>query len=514
MARAAIERSRLGQLTKIGQGGQGVVYRAPKVSTRFSDHLVFKNYKSQARDEIDFSALAAMPDLVESMVYEDGERLISMAAWPCAIVEDSGTPTGFVMPEIPEKFFISLTTLKGKSLNPAEFQHLLNPQAVLYARGISIDDEQRYTLLREVAAGLTFLHSNGVCVGDISPKNLLFSLEPPLTVYFIDCDAMRINEVSALPQVETPGWEVPPGEDLATVFSDTYKLGLLALRLLVGDQDIKSAQGIPSTTPNALRKLIADTLNRPPDKRPLPETWIYVLGNAIEEAQHHKKSAPKPTVPPAAKAAPPPTPPSPPADSQASGPSPTAKIWAGVAGVAFAIIAILGIIITRSAGNSASEPSAYRGSTTSPTTSSEYGATSTYLPSPTTTVPAVTFSTPPYLLSGPDLGGDSRCAGGGYPLANNYRVGPAASSGSGPYTSCGFAIAVGESYLAALPSDYRYSTRVTAPSPSAGCLQVRADNPSANIQCDGNQFVMECQMVGTDQWVTCRGGHNATVYIF
>lgn len=517
MARATIERSRLGQLTKIGQGGQGIVYRAPKVSTKFSDHLVFKEYKSQARGEIDFSALAAMPDLVESMAYEDGERLISMAAWPCAIVEDSGTPTGFVMPEIPEKFFISLTTLKGKSLNPAEFQHLLNPQAVLDARGISIDDEQRYTLLREVAAGLTFLHSNAVCVGDISPKNLLFTLEPPVSVYFIDCDAVRINEVSALPQVETPGWEVPPGEDLATVFSDTYKLALLALRLLVGDQDVKSAQDIPPTTPNALRKLIGDTLNRPPQRRPLPETWIYVLGNAIEEAQHHKKNAPpKPATPPATKASPPPAPrsPAPLTSSPASGPSPTAKIWAGVAGAALAVILVLGIVIARSAGNSASEPNTYRGSTTSPTISSEYGATATYLPSPTTTTPAVAFSTPPYLLSGADLAGDSRCSNNGYPLADNFRVGPAASSGTGPYTSCGFAIAVGESYLAARPSDYRYSIRISAASPSAGCPQVRANNPYANIQCDGNQFVMECQMIGTDQWITCRGGNNATVYVF
>ena len=68
------------------------------------------------------------------------------------IVEDNGAPTGFVMPEIPEKFFIYLNTLKGKSLNAAEFQHLLNPQAVLDARSIDIDDVQRYTLLREVAA--------------------------------------------------------------------------------------------------------------------------------------------------------------------------------------------------------------------------------------------------------------------------------------------------------------------------------------------------------------------------
>src|SRR5262249_5777931 len=151
----------------------------------------------------------------------------------------------FVMPAIPDEFFIALSTVKGVSTSTAEFQHLLNHSSVLAARDINIDDVQRYTLLRECASALAFLHKNGVCVGDISPKNLLFSLAPHEAIYFIDCDAMRINEVSALPQVETPGWAAPPGEELATIYTDTYKLGLLALRLLAGDQDIKNPQHIP-----------------------------------------------------------------------------------------------------------------------------------------------------------------------------------------------------------------------------------------------------------------------------
>ena len=117
-----------------------------------------------------------MPALVEeSLTYAQAERLISIAAWPCALVEDAGAPTGFVMPAIPDEFFIPLTTVKGVSSTTAEFQHLLNHPSVLAARGIDIDDAQRYTLLREVASALAFLHKHGVCVGDISPKNLLFS---------------------------------------------------------------------------------------------------------------------------------------------------------------------------------------------------------------------------------------------------------------------------------------------------------------------------------------------------
>jgi len=170
MTRQVIEREKLGALSKIGQGGQGVVYCAPRVKTKFADSMVYKEYKASTRAEINFTALAAMPALVEdSLSYTEAERLISIAAWPCALVEEHGTPTGFVMPAIPDGFFIELATAKGVSSSTAEFQHLLNHSSVLAARGIDIDEAQRYSLLREVASGLAFMHKHGVCVGDISP---------------------------------------------------------------------------------------------------------------------------------------------------------------------------------------------------------------------------------------------------------------------------------------------------------------------------------------------------------
>ncbi len=286
-----IDRDALGVLTKIGQGGQGVVYAAPNVKTTFAASMVYKEYKSHALTGIDFTALAAMPTLVEqSLNYAQAERLISIAAWPCRIVEDAGAPAGFVMPAIPQAFYIALTTVKGVSQTTAEFQHLLNHPTVLTARGITIDDTQRVALLREAASALAFLHQHGVCVGDISPKNLLFSLAPHAAVYFIDCDAMRVNDISALPQVETPGWAVPAGEELATIYSDSYKLGLLALRLLTGDQDTTNPAQLPATTPAQLRQIITDTLTNQPHQRPLPEAWASVLGHAIEETRHRAKN--------------------------------------------------------------------------------------------------------------------------------------------------------------------------------------------------------------------------------
>ncbi len=538
-----IERARLGPRTKIGQGGQGVVYRAPNVKTKFASSMVYKEYKASALAAMDFSALAAMPALVEqSLSYAQAERLVSIAAWPCAVVEDGGSPTGFVMPAIPDEFFISLTTVKGVSSSTAEFQHLLNHSSVLAARGIDVDEVQRYTLLREVASGLAFLHKHGVCVGDISPKNLLFSLSPHEAVYFIDCDAMRINGVSALPQVETPGWDTPAGEELATIYSDAYKLGLLGLRLLAGDQHTTSPQHLPSSTPGLLRQVITDTLSNPPTQRPLPEAWTYVLGHAIEKAQHQKLSAPKsaasaPTAqapppipvvhsrppkysgPPSRPPAPPSPPPAPPIPAPysrppahpwtppATQPAPSRRgIWIGV-GLAGLVVVALVVFIVALANNDNSTPSSepttlFSGTSTSPSYPTYSSSTAPSTPNtPTVRV------TPP-LAQGPD---PHQVSCGGYQLPGRSGWATAAGRGSAT-TTCQFAENVINAYYASYPVPSRDSRQVIAPG-SIPCGTVAASAPM-HVECSGNDFVMTCVVNGTDYWITCTGGNDAVVYLY
>jgi serine/threonine protein kinase len=530
LTRQVIQRDKLGVLSKIGQGGQGVVYAAPNVKTKFAASMVYKEYKPATLAAIDFTALAAMPALVEdSLSYAEAERLISVAAWPCALVEDAGAPTGFVMPAIADEFFINLTTVKGVSRVAAEFQHLLNHPSVLTARGIDITEAQRYSLLREAASGLAFLHKHGVCVGDISPKNLLFSLAPHEAIYFIDCDAMRINGVSVLPQVATPGWQAHPGEELATVYTDTYKLGLLALRLLAGDHDTKNLQHIPATTPDMLRQIITDTLTNQPHSRPLPEAWTYVLGNAIEQAQYREKTsaaapvsaapdAPPipvlhsrptashstpPSAPPAQRPPPPPPPWAPPTRAPSSSKTPL-LVGAGVAIVA--IIALLVVVVVLANQHNSPPSSA---PATSSTQASAY-PTDSYSTSTTTspTTPSVSVP-PPDLVQTPDASGTD-CSSG-YQLADHSGWATHAGRGTDA-TSCAFADNVLRAYWNTYPLPSRDSRQVVAGG-AITCPQASA-NFGTPIACSGDDFVMTCVANGDDPWITCTGGHDAKIYIY
>lgn len=110
---------------------------------------------------------------------------------------------------------------------------------------------------------------------------------------------------------------------------------------------------------------------------------------------------------------------------------------------------------------------------------------------------------PPGLVQTPDSY-QERC-GEGYTLSE--RTGWAARGGRGSTdTSCYFAYSVLRAYWD------RYGT------PSKERRQVIAEGTvpcdSSNALCRGADYVMTCQAIGADPWITCTGGRNARVYLF
>ncbi|MDR1386515.1 MAG: hypothetical protein LBJ44_02785 [Propionibacteriaceae bacterium] len=290
--KVTIKRSDLGPITRLSAGGQGVVYRTDRKLQQLPFKLVFKEYKPEVMRQLDATVLGELPAYVETLPFSEAMKLLSLCAWPCRLVQQAGQVQGFLMPTIPDEFFIDLKLATGLTRREAQFQHLLNPPDFLARRQIAVSDQDRYRLLRATADGLALLHSHRIAVGDVSPKNLLFSLSPEVRVFFLDCDAVRIKGRSVAAQVETPGWEVRtinPNEELATVATDSYKFGLLALRLLAGHQDTRDPKQLPSTTYGPVGRLVARALSTHPQARPRLAEWGTALAEAARQASASRR---------------------------------------------------------------------------------------------------------------------------------------------------------------------------------------------------------------------------------
>ncbi|GGK40794.1 hypothetical protein GCM10010124_37060 [Pilimelia terevasa] len=272
-----VQAAELGDLEEIGSGGQGRVYAIsppPSVVAKIGARspLVYKAYFDRVRPDIaggvlDQLAAAATPEI------------LACAAWPLAIVDDGAGVAGFVMPRAPDGYRIPIRLPSGDQMKLGQVQHLLNDDTMLTRRNIAVHDRWRLEFLRDTARTMALLHRHAIVVGDLSPMNLLASFDAEPRCYFIDCDAMRIYGADALAQVETTGWGVPSGEELATSASDAYKFALLAVRLFAGDQETRDPTALDAVSPELCRLAVAG-LGRDVHRRPAPDDWLPALTTA------------------------------------------------------------------------------------------------------------------------------------------------------------------------------------------------------------------------------------------
>ncbi|SOB83760.1 hypothetical protein [Streptomyces sp. 1331.2] len=273
---------------KLGQGGQGTVWALPGRKINGEWPVAYKEYSAVCRDELDGPALDAMVEFVPGLPTETGLWLCERLAWPAAVVLDDRGRCGILMRLVPDGFFID-SPQAGRNL--AGFQFLLNDEGYLRRVGISITVEQRLQLLLDLSRTLAGLHRLGVVVGDLSPKNVLFRLGAEPSCFLIDCDAMRVDGRDALDQRETPDWSLPQGEPLATGRGDSYKFGLLVVRLLAGEQDSRDTGAVGALSAD-LGRLAAAAIGTDPARRPELADWERPLLRAIEELR--TPSAPDP----------------------------------------------------------------------------------------------------------------------------------------------------------------------------------------------------------------------------
>jgi hypothetical protein len=107
---------------------------------------------------------------------------------------------------------------------------------------------------------------------------------------------MQVRGASVTGQVQTPDWEVPPGEPTATPAADAYKFALLAIRIFARDQSSFDVTRLGEASPD-LGRLAHSSLYDGPQRRPAVADWIPALEAAATMASLRRAYQPTISVP-------------------------------------------------------------------------------------------------------------------------------------------------------------------------------------------------------------------------
>ncbi len=230
-----IEDLRIGEL--LAEGGEGRVFTLP-----LQPHLVLKSYRHPAPRRF-LDDLVAWP---ESVARTDlAARVSAAAAWPASVVIDSdGSASGLLTPRAPRRFALrhrdGTTRLASLSYLTADPAH----REMAYGLSLPPDaSPERLGLVYALARLLQAFELGAPIVGhgDLSTKNVLWSLQRGPEIFVIDCDNCERFDSDGHPLGElgrrramTPNWDDPAvrGGGNPTLASDRYSLALIFLRVV------------------------------------------------------------------------------------------------------------------------------------------------------------------------------------------------------------------------------------------------------------------------------------------
>jgi DNA-binding helix-hairpin-helix protein with protein kinase domain len=252
---------------KIADGGQGRVFRlADPAGT------LLKLYHP---------GIAVLPDELGRLIdLGRGDLRAAPLAWPSGRVFDGGRCVGLLMPEAPARF---VTSIAGRR-RLLELQFLLYPRRAMWADLALPTDTERRRLAAAYVELFQDLHTAGVMIGDVSMRNLLWTLADGPAVFAIDCDGFRLTgRPPAVRPAGTAGWGDPARPCEVTVDTDRYKLALVTLRVLLGDHAVtpEDVCGKPSAWRSLGPSLTALARHAAePGSRPAAECWLAAIGGA------------------------------------------------------------------------------------------------------------------------------------------------------------------------------------------------------------------------------------------
>jgi hypothetical protein len=244
----SVELSALGSLTQLGDGGEGVVYRASKVPGQ-----VYKEYKSVVAHEVNPRGLEATIGILPQLSESGRSFVAERSAWPHTLVQRNGSVTGFLMQEIPAEFSCQhgmagrpRTVLNdwNKLVTRDDWMDKANIESTVPRLNVKSKQDEKVILglLLDLASFFSHLHDRNVVVGDVSGRNILWTTNPQPTVFLIDCDGFRVQGDRAVTSSkQSPDWFDPHLTGDTTLDSDRFKLATAIYRAYFSD-----AFGTPS----------------------------------------------------------------------------------------------------------------------------------------------------------------------------------------------------------------------------------------------------------------------------
>lgn len=272
---------------RLGTGGQGSVWVVDD-----DRETAFKEYHPTFALKVDHSFLLQLIGLPDRLPREEAAWVLAHTAWPRAAVMNRGSVRGVLMKRAPERFSFDANNLvRGTTRRQFSLEFLLNSDSYTAALGLHVDVTQRIRLLLNLAKTLELLHSAGVAVGDLSPKNILVTNDSARECFLIDCDSFSIGGISALPQTQTVDWQSIDGEAKSTPEGDSYKFGLLVARLFNRDQTSLDLSLLTSDR-SALAALVRRSFSETPGARPTLAEWRRSLQEEVGSEGRRWPSAP------------------------------------------------------------------------------------------------------------------------------------------------------------------------------------------------------------------------------
>lgn len=334
-----LARAALGQLEPLAQGGTARIYRLPGFSIPGADGLVYKEYKPKIRQRAGpalLPGLLALTRFPERLPAAQRSRIEQRVIWPLRVVTDpDGSAAGIVMRLIPQIFMQPLQLRSGATaVEPRELGLLFQSDDDARRLGLpEVPVPIRLAMCARIAASYALLHGAEVIVGDVSGRNVLYSLGAAPGILVVDVDSARVRGSRSAfgDQPHTPLWEPP--EALAakqqltrahrsgqaeparlqqltdewlrqTKASDVYKFALMVVRLLdygryrSGNRDpARAYQVLSRQAGRATADLLTGSLDPSPGSRPGMRDWYLALGGGSPG----KAAGPGPGPAPAAR---------------------------------------------------------------------------------------------------------------------------------------------------------------------------------------------------------------------